>query len=69
MISTVSCLFVYIVVRFQIPIDRDITTSIGYVQLSERYYRTHDTTALTSSAIILFEYVLTIAQEIELFWQ
>ena len=47
-ISTVSCLFVYIAVRFQTPIDRDIGTSIGYVQLSERYYRTHDITALTS---------------------
>ena len=50
-IPAVSCVFAYIVILFQTPINRDIYVSIGYVQLSERYYRTRDTTALTSVPI------------------
>ena len=35
-IPAVSCVFAYIVILFQTPIDRDIYASIEYVQLSER---------------------------------
>ena len=45
----VSCVFAYIVVLFQMPIDRDIVTSIRCIGLSE-WYRTRTTTALIVSA-------------------